>query len=83
MEMPQKFKDPGCILLKKNYENGDPLKTKQKNIRKWRLPRSTGPIGTPPMFYGIQSPFSYQKFSLKNFYLPFGHMHGALNIVKK
>ena len=28
-------------------------------------------------------PFSYQKFSPKIFCLPFGHMHGALNVVKK
>jgi hypothetical protein len=30
-----------------------------------------------------ESPFSYQKFSPKNFYLPFEHMHVVLNIVKK
>ena len=30
-----------------------------------------------------KSPFSYQKFSPKNFYLLFEHMHVALNIVKK
>ena len=27
-----------------------------------------------------QAPFSYQKFSPKIFCLPFGHMHGVLNI---
>ena len=29
------------------------------------------------------SPFSYKKFSPKNFYLPFEHMHVVLNIIKK
>ena len=30
-----------------------------------------------------KSPLRYQKFSPKIFYLPFGHMHEILNIVKK
>ena len=30
-----------------------------------------------------ESPFSYQKFPPKIFYLPFEHMHVILNIVKK
>ena len=29
-----------------------------------------------------QSPFSSQKFSPKNFHLPFKHMYEALNIIK-
>ena len=29
-----------------------------------------------------KSPFSYQKFSSKNFHLPFEHMYEALNVIK-
>ena len=29
-----------------------------------------------------KGPFSYQKFSPKNFHLPFKHMYEALNVIK-
>jgi hypothetical protein len=35
-----------------------------------------------PSIFRVEAPFSSQKFSPKNFHLPFEHMYEALNVIE-
>ena len=56
------------------------MRTKQR--RTWQDRFDAVEVAADNELPVTESPFSYQKFSPKNFQLPFKHMYEALNVIK-